>query len=248
MIRKTAAGVLLSAGLAATAHAGTVMVHGSSTVASNIMLPHQDAIEQSSGQTLRIMSNGTARGIADLVAGKVHMAMISAPLDTVIAKANKKDPGSVDGSRLQAHPVGATRVAFVVHPSNPAKELSLAQVTDILSGKVKNWQEVGGPNAPIVVVVGAQGGGVRAMVEKELLGGGDIKAAVRQLPGAAQVVKVVKQVPQAFGIAIEATVDAGVTLVKTDQQIEQPLILVTMGSPSAEVTKVIDAAKAVGGS
>jgi phosphate transport system substrate-binding protein len=38
-----------------------------------------------------------------------------------------------------------------VNADNPVKELSLEQLEKIFTGKIKNWQEVGGPNAPIVV-------------------------------------------------------------------------------------------------
>jgi hypothetical protein len=40
-------------------------------------------------------------------------------------------------------------------------------------------------------------------------------------------------------------VHGGVTVLKTDQTIGQPLILVTIGAPSAAATKVITAATAV---
>ena len=84
------------------------------------------------------------------------------------------------------------------------------------------------------------------MVEKEVLGGGEITANVRALPNAPQVVKVVGQVPQSIGIAITKTVNASVAQVTTDSSIEQPLILVTKGAPSADVAKVIEAARSAG--
>ncbi len=233
-------------GLTVMAQAATVNVNGSTTVATNILTPHKAAIEQQSGQSLNITANGTGRGIADLMAGKAHVAMISAPLDTVVAKANKKSPGSVDGSQLQEHQIGATTVAFVVHPSNGVKNLTMAQIADILSGKIANWKDVGGADAPIVVVAETKGGGVRSMVEKEVLGGGEITANVRALPIAPQVVKIVGQVPRALGIAVDKTVNDSVAAVATDSTIEQPLILVTKGAPSADIAKVIEAARSAG--
>jgi len=246
MLKRIVAGVLCAAGLAFAADAATVTVHGSTTVASNILTPHKGKIEQASGHSLKIVANGTGRGIADLVGGKADLAMISAPLPTVVAKANKKKPGSVDGSKLVAHQIGATRVAFAVHPSNPVKNLSLAQVGDIMAGKIKNWSEVGGPDKPIVIVSESKGGGVRSMVEKELLSGGELGGQVRELPNAPQVVKVVAQVPNAIGIAIDATIDSSVMALSTDGSIEQPLILVSIGQPTAEQAQVIEAARQAG--
>jgi len=40
----------------------------------------------------------------------------------------------------------------VVHPSNPVKSLTKAQLKDIYSGKITNWKQVGGSDSPIVVI------------------------------------------------------------------------------------------------
>src|ERR1700733_15735064 len=138
--------------LGATAQARTVAIHGSTTVSAAVLVPHKDDIEKASGETLDIVANGSGRGLADLTAGKADMAMISAPLEAEAAAANAKTPGSVDPAKLVVHQIGEARVAFVVHPSNPVKELSLAQIAGILSGKISKWSEVGGADQPIVVV------------------------------------------------------------------------------------------------
>ncbi len=237
----------LSLGMAQQAPAGEVSVHGSTTVASNIMLPYKSDIEKQSGQALKVVANGSSRGILDLAAGSASMAMISAPLETTLKKVNRKKPGATAGMNLFAHRVGTTRVAFVVHPSNPVKSLTLAQIADLMSGKIKNWKDLGGKDAPILVVMETKGGGVRSMVEKEVMGGGEITAAARELPGAVQVVGIVGQVPQAIGIAVAQTVSHKVAMVTTDRSIEQPLILVTNGQPGSEMAKVIEAARKFGG-
>jgi len=51
-----------------------------------------------------------------------------------------------------AHVVAMDGVCVIVHPSNPVKKLTKAQVRDIYTGKIKNWSQVGGANMPIVVV------------------------------------------------------------------------------------------------
>jgi phosphate transport system substrate-binding protein len=40
----------------------------------------------------------------------------------------------------------------LVHPGNPLNDLTLDQVRDIYSGKIKNWKELGGPDKEIVVI------------------------------------------------------------------------------------------------
>jgi phosphate transport system substrate-binding protein len=230
--------------LGSIAQAGTVAIHGSTTVSNAILVPHKAEIEKASGQTLDVVANGSGRGLADLVGGKTDIAMISAPLATEVASANAKTPGAIDPAKLVAHQIGEALVAFVVHPSNKVTVLTLAQVTDILSGKITKWSEVGGADQPIVVVAAMPGDGVRSMVESRLLGGASIVGQKRELPNAPQISQVTSQLPAALGLTSAASVGTGVTVLKTDQAIGQPLILVTMGQASPDATKVIEAAKA----
>jgi ABC-type phosphate transport system substrate-binding protein len=106
--------------LGTTAYASTIAIHGSTTVSGAILMPHKADIERASGETLDIVANGSGRGLADLAAGKTDMAMISAPLETEVAAANAKTPGSLDPTKLVAHEIGEARVAFVVHPRTPS--------------------------------------------------------------------------------------------------------------------------------
>jgi len=238
----TALAALLALG--SIAQAGTIAIHGSTTVSNAVLVPQKAAIEQASGETLDIVANGSGRGLADLAAGKADMAMISAPLEAEVAAANAKTPGSLDPTKFVVHQIGEARVAFVVHPSNPVKELTLAQIIGILSGKITKWSEVGGADQPIVVVAASPGDGVRSVVESRLLGGASIPAKVREMPNAPQIGQVTAQLPTAFGVTSAASVQGGVTILKTDQTLGQPLILITAGPASAEAAKVIEAAKA----
>jgi phosphate transport system substrate-binding protein len=234
--------VLLALGTAA--QATTVAIHGSTTVSGVVLMPHKADIEKASGETLEIVANGSGRGLADLIAGKTDMAMISAPLETEVAAANAKTPGSIDLAKLVGHQIGEAQVAFVVHASNQVTTLTLAQITGILSGKIVNWSEVGGADVPIVVVAAGPGDGVRTVVEGRLLGGASISAKVREMPNAPQIAQVAAQLPAAFGVTSAASVKPGVTVLKTDQTLGQPLILVTMGPATPDATKVIEAATA----
>ena len=112
---------------------------------------------------------------SDLVEGKVKEAMISAPLELEISSLKAKGM-AVNEAGLKAHRVGNAFTAFAVHPSNPVENLTAAQVADVLSGKIKNWNEVGGADKPIVAICEGKGGGVRSMVEREYLAGGEIAA------------------------------------------------------------------------
>ncbi len=229
------------------AGAATLTVSGSTTVASSVMMPKQGEIEAASGISLKIVANGSSRGIDDLVSGRSTLAMISAPLDVTVAGINSKTPGRLDGVDLRGHQIGETRVSFVVHPANPVTSLTLEQVAGILTGQVTNWAALGGPDMPIVIVAETAGGGVRSLVESRLIPGASITGTLREFPNATQVPRVAAQMPQAFGIA--AAVAAGADsarVVRTDAPVAQPLILVTIGAPTEDMRAVIRASRAAG--
>ena len=78
------------------AWAGQVSLHGSTTVMNTIIGPNKTEIERQSGQQLELVGNGSQRGIADLVAGRAQIAMISAPLAQEVRKVNEKTQGAID--------------------------------------------------------------------------------------------------------------------------------------------------------
>lgn len=242
----TLAGALVTAAFA-TVEAAPVRVQGSTTVAG-LLEPRKGEVEGAAGVELEIRGVGSSRGIAALVAGEADIAMISAPLDQVVIKMNQKNPGSVDGSLLIAHQVGGTEVAFAVHPSNPVKALTLAQITEILAGRVTDWSQLGGQSGRIDVAVAYKGDGIRTMVEKRLLGGASVSGKPRELRFANQIPQVVAAVPNAFGLTTSSRISTGIIPVRTDDSIAQPLLLVTRGEPGPELQGLIEAVrKALGG-
>ena len=49
-------------------------------------------------------------------------------------------------------PVAVDAIVPIVNPKNSLKNLSLDDLRKIYKGEIKNWKEVGGPDAPIVLV------------------------------------------------------------------------------------------------
>jgi phosphate transport system substrate-binding protein len=232
----------------ATSAAGAepISLNGSTTVIRVLVGPHQAEIEAASGQQIVITGNGSQRGLADLVAGKAQIAMISAPLEPEIAKINAKQPGAIDLDRLRAHVVGSARVAFAVHPANLVRRLSPDQLTDILVGKTQNWREVGGLDQGIIIVTAQPGDGLRSIVESTLLPGRVLAKDARAMTNATQIAKVVAQVPGAIGIVAAANLDSSVAEIKQDSALITPLILVTIGDGTPQVRRVIDAVAKLG--
>ncbi len=94
---------------------------------------------------LVVTGGGSGTGIAALLNNTVDIANASRaikPEEEAAARANGVVPVEFTVAR--------DAIAVVVHPSNPVDTLTLQQVSDIFSGKIQNWQEVGGEDRPIV--------------------------------------------------------------------------------------------------
>jgi len=70
---------------------------------------------------------------------------------------------------VASHTVALDGVTFVVNRKNPVKELSKDQLSNIYSGKISNWKEVGGEDLQITVIDRAKGRSEKELV-KDFLG------------------------------------------------------------------------------
>lgn len=100
MARNFCIAISLVAGLhAGGASAEPILLNGSTTVMNMLIAPNQAGIEAATGQQIVVTGNGSQRGLADLIAGKAQIAMISAPLELEVKKINEKQPGqSISGA------------------------------------------------------------------------------------------------------------------------------------------------------
>lgn len=136
----------------ATPALAAVKVHGATTVAFGLMKPRKADIEQAAQVELTLLPSSTTRGLADLAEGTADIAMLAEPLETAANAVNAKRPGLIDPADYIGMHVGAAFVQFIVHPSNPLRSLTKAQLAALYSGAVTNWSEIGGANLPVLLV------------------------------------------------------------------------------------------------
>lgn len=222
--------------------AGEVTVAGSTAMAHSLILPYQAAIEKRVGQNLSVSAVRSLRGLHSLVRGDVDIAMISAPLSEMAARLEAANPGALDGQALVAFPMRGSRSAFIVHPSNPVQSLSAEAVHGVLTGEIKNWKALGGPDRPIEIVIQHSGAGLRAVVERDLAAMGGELAPASEALTLNQVVWMVSVSPYAIGVATVATVDQSVVPLQSELVFDQPMYLVTRDGTGEATQNVIEAA------
>jgi phosphate transport system substrate-binding protein len=221
-----------------------VRLHGSTTFAAEITEPYRAAIEREAGHPIEVVGSKSSWGLFALLEGRADLAMISAPLASEIDSARSLKPG-LPYEKLQAFHVSTTRIAFVVHPTNGIKNLPMAAVVRIFKGEIVNWRDVGGEDRPIRVVATNEGGGTVAAFRAAFLGTAPLPAAAIRLESAKHVLKAVSQERGAVGIAQLGLVGTAVNELITDQIVQQPLSLVSLGEPSPGLARIIDATRAV---
>jgi len=94
---------------------------------------------------ISVTGGGSGTGIASLINGTVDIANASRQI-----KQEEIDQAKSNGIDPVEHIIARDAIAVIVNPENPVNELTLKQISDIYSGKIVNWKEVGGEDRPIV--------------------------------------------------------------------------------------------------
>jgi phosphate transport system substrate-binding protein len=236
---------ILAVTLAAVANAD-IRVRGSTSVAFGLMAPQKQNIEKLAGVELTILPSSTAHGLADLAEGKADIAMLAEPLETIAAVMNSKQAGVIDPSDYEDHHVGNAFVQFIVHPSNPLKALSKAQLAGLFSGDIKNWRQIGGNDQP-VLLVGEPTSTPHRLIREAL--GITYSSELRVVQNTNQTAVIVAQAPGALSYittAHDLAIRDKLKFLESDLKLPLALHLTCRKNASQEVKGVISAAAKLG--
>ena len=92
-----------------------------------------------------------------------------------------KEEIAAAGVELEQKAVGRDALVFIVNEENPVQSLTLGQLRDIYAGRVTNWSEVGGADAPIVAFQRGEDSGSQTLFQKLLIGDGELMEAPTEL-------------------------------------------------------------------
>ncbi len=95
--------------------------------------------------SISVTGGGSGTGIAALLNRTVDIANASRKME-----AGEIDQAKAKGFTPVEFVVARDAIAVIVNPSNPVSQLTLQQLSDIYSGKINNWSQVGGNDLPIV--------------------------------------------------------------------------------------------------
>lgn len=206
------------------------------------------AYEKKTGIKVALRGGGATKGIRQTAALQVDMGgscRMSLP--------------ETDRSELHAglHPVAWDALAIIANKKNPVNNLTTAQIKKIYTGKITNWKDVGGPNAPIRLYVrqgkiSGVGYAIRQYIFKD--SGFDFVTNKKYtVKSSGPLEKAVEKDPLAMGITgISSARKRNVKILNFDGKIPsyenvakgkytlyRPLYLVTSASPSPKVKAFI---------
>jgi phosphate transport system substrate-binding protein len=106
----------------------------------------------------------------------------------------------------------ATEIAGIaVNSTNLVKEMSLFQLRQVLSGSVKNWKQVGGNDAPIVIYGRDDSSGIRSFLEDEFMGDEGISSSAKTFTTNSAMLAALSKDPNGVGFgSVEMSPDAHV--------------------------------------
>ena len=188
---------------AATELSGAVTTGGSTSVESVIGILTEAFKEIQPNVDVTYDPTGSGAGITGASEGTLDIGLSS--------RALKDD----EAETLDATVFALDGIAIVVNNENTVEDLSLEQIKGLATGEITNWSEVGGPDAPVVLVGREAGSGTRdgfgSIVDVE-----DACVYEQELTSTGAVLAAVAANPNAFGYASLSAVDDQVKAVTVD--------------------------------
>lgn len=173
---------------------------GSDTIV-NLALAWAERYQQiHSNISISVTGGGSGTGIAALINGTTDIANASRKI-----KQEELDSARQNGAEPVEFVVARDAIAVIVCPENPMEKLTIQQISDIYSGKINNWQEVGGEDRVIVRLSRETNSGTHVYFLEEVLRQGidDDKTLFSTdtllLPSSEGIIEEVKGNPHAIG-------------------------------------------------
>ncbi len=167
----------LSGGCRKGEEADTIQVKGSDTL---LMLSQRWAeafMDENPEAVVQVTGGGSGVGIKALIEGTTDVANASRPI-----KDKERKEAKAKGIDVNEIAVAVDGVCFIVNPSNPLNEATMAQLGDIYRGKTKDWGALGGSGK--IMCYGRQStSGTYDFVNKNVLHKDDYRADIQEMQG-----------------------------------------------------------------
>ena len=226
----------------------TLTIKGSTTVLPAVQVGAEVFMNRNPGVDVSVQGGGSGVGIASLIDRTTQIAASSREI-----RAEEIERARAAGVHPHETIIAMDGIAVAVNPSNPVDNLATEQIRDIYTGKVSNWQELGGPDCEIVVISRDTSSGTFDAFEKLALEGRKVRPDALVTASNQVVNTTVAQTPGAIGylgygyisgrvkaVGVDGIRPSGETIRTGSYPLSRPLYLYTDGKPAGEVKRYID--------
>ena len=123
-----------------------------------VLLPGEENTEE------LVNFHKTTQSFRNLASGNCNLIISGQPEEAVFHEMADA------GFQYEIKPIATDALIFVVNSENPVDNLTTEQIRDIYSGRITNWKEVGGADAPIAAFQRNPGAGSQALMLKLVMG------------------------------------------------------------------------------
>lgn len=172
---------------------GTVATDGSTSMEKVIGYLSEAYMKENPNVKVSYNPTGSGSGIQAVSEGRCDIGLSS------------RDLKDEEKTNLNETVVAIDGIAIIVNPENPIKDLTIEQIASLYKGEVKNWNEIGGADAPVVLVGREAASGTRDGFES-ITGTKDLCKYSQELTSTGDVVQTVASNPNSIGYASLAAV------------------------------------------
>jgi len=197
-------------------------------------------MEKRPGLGINVQGGGSSAGIQACKSGACQIGMSSREL-----KKDEKD--------LTEIVIARDGLAIIVHPSNPVRGATLAQVKQIFSGDLTNWKFLGGPDKAITVVTREEGSGTRGAFQELVMGkirifrgaitedsNGTVREIVAHDPHSVGFISLGLVNEQVRALALDGVEGSEASIVAGRYKLVRPFLFLTKGEPTGSAKEFID--------
>lgn len=175
--------------------AGEVTIKGSDTMVILGQKWAEAYMQKTPGTKVQVTGGGSGTGFAALQNKQTDIANASRKIRAKEIEQCIK----AFGKRPREYAVAMDGLSVYVNEKNSVGVLSLEELRDIFTGKVTNWKDVGGADAPIILYSRENSSGTYEFFKEKVLQGKDFAAKAQTLAGTAQVLQAVASDANAIG-------------------------------------------------
>ncbi len=239
---------------------GSIQIKGSDTMVNLGQAWAEEFMGKNPNASIAVTGGGSGTGIAAIINGTCDIAQASRKMkDQEEALAKQK------GREVQEFEVAIDALAVIVNPSNPVSQLSVNQLSDIFTGKVTNWKDLGGADEPILILSRERNSGTHVYFLEHVVRRGNEKGPEEynpkalMLPSSQAIVDEVSTSHGAIGyvgigyvtdrqkkIAIGKVAEGPFVLPSVDSALDKsypisrPLLMYTSKNPTGSIKSFLD--------